>query len=277
MEGDFCKACPSKFYSITNILQSIDWPKRNEVNTSVPEKILIIDDDQLLLKLIQQTLEQDNYLVKTASHGKEGLELVPKERPDLIILDVMMPDISGWEICERIRKNSMVPIVMLTARGTQNDIVRGLQSGADDYLVKPFHQAELLARVSAVLRRVKGSPTSEATPLSFGDGELVVYPADHRVTRENEDLTLTPTEFNLLLFMARRAGRILSTEVIFDNVWSYDTDANVESVKWYVWRLRKKIEGNPSKPKFIVTERGVGYRFAPSFAQDQETPEPKSA
>ena len=232
----------------------------------MPEKILVIDDDPLLLTIIQQSLEKDNYSIKTAPNGQEGLDSMEKFKPDLIILDVMMPGVSGWEICERIRRRSTVPIIMLTARGSQSDIVRGLQSGADDYLVKPFHQAELLARVSAVLRRVRSAPAAESDPLTFGEGELVIDPTDHRVTRDNEEINLTPTEFNLLLFMANRAGRILSTEVIFDNVWSYDTEANVESVKWYVWRLRKKIEANPSKPKFIITERGVGYRFAPGYA-----------
>lgn len=232
------------------------------------EKILVIDDDPLLLTLIQQSLEQDNYTVTTAQGGEVGLEMVDEFKPDLIILDVMMPDMSGWEICEHIRKTSMVPIIMLTARGSQSDIVRGLQAGADDYLVKPFHQAELLARVTAVLRRVKSTPPSSTGPLMFGDGDLVINPTDHKVTRGDNEISLTPTEFNLLLFMAHRAGRILSTEVIFDNVWSYDTDANVESVKWYVWRLRKKLEENPSKPKYIITERGVGYRFAPGYTKD---------
>jgi DNA-binding response OmpR family regulator len=231
----------------------------------VPEKILVIDDDPLLLTLIQQSLERDNYTIRTAENGHAGLEVMEKIKPDLIILDVMMPNLSGWELCDRIRKTSTVPIIMLTARGSHSDIVRGLQAGADDYLVKPFHQAELLARVSAVLRRVRANPVSSSEPLSFGDGELIIDPGDHKVTQNNEEVELTPTEFNLLLFMAHRPGRILSTEVIFDNVWSYDTEANVESVKWYVWRLRKKIEANPSKPKYIVTERGVGYRFAPGY------------
>jgi DNA-binding response OmpR family regulator len=232
----------------------------------VPEKILVIDDDPLLLTLIQQSLERDNYTIRTAENGHAGLEVMEKIKPDLIILDVMMPNLSGWELCDRIRKTSTVPIIMLTARGSHSDIVRGLQAGADDYLVKPFHQAELLARVSAVLRRVRANPVSSSEPLSFGDGELIIDPGDHKVTQNNEEVELTPTEFNLLLFMAHRPGRILSTEVIFDNVWSYDTEANVESVKWYVWRLRKKIEANPSKPKYIVTERGVGYRFAPGYS-----------
>ncbi|MDX1521887.1 MAG: response regulator transcription factor [Anaerolineae bacterium] len=233
----------------------------------MPEKILVIDDDPLLLTLIQQSLQKDNYSIKTAPNGPEGLEVMEKFKPDLVILDIMMPGVSGWEICDEIRRTSTVPIIMLTARGSQTDIVRGLQSGADDYLVKPFHQAELLARVSAVLRRVRTTPASATERMNFGEGELVIDPADHRVTRHDEEIELTPTEFNLLIFMANRAGRILSTEVIFDNVWSYDTEANLESVKWYVWRLRKKIEENPSRPKFIITERGVGYRFAPGLNQ----------
>ena len=235
----------------------------------MPEKILVVDDDPLLLTLIQQSLEKDSYTVRTAPNGKEALQMMEKVKPDLVILDIMMPEVSGWEICDRIRRTSTVPIIMLTARGSQSDIVRGLQAGADDYLVKPFHQAELLARVSAVLRRVKSAPASTTDPLHFGNGELVIDPSDHRVLKNEEEVTLTPTEFNLLLFMAHRPGRILSTDVIFDNVWSYDTEANVESVKWYVWRLRKKIEENPSKPKFIITERGVGYRFAPGFTETQ--------
>jgi two-component system, OmpR family, KDP operon response regulator KdpE len=190
-------------------------------------------------------------------------------KPHLVILDIMMPHLNGWEICDRIRKISTVPIIMLTARGSQADIVRGLRGGADDYLVKPFHPAELLARVSAVLRRANMPPPSENTPLRFGDGELTIDPVDRQVTRRGEMVDLTPTEFDLLLFMAGRAGRILSADFIFENVWSYDAEANIESVKWYVWRLRRKIEKNPSHPRYIITERGVGYRFVPNYGLGQ--------
>lgn len=233
------------------------------------EKILVIDDDPLLLQLIEASLKQDNYEVHVVSSGQEGLQLLNVLKPHLVILDIMMPHLNGWEICERIRKISTVPIIMLTARGSQADIVRGLRGGADDYLVKPFHPAELLARVSAVLRRANMPPPSENAPLRFGDGELTIDPVDRQVTRGGEMVDLTPTEFDLLLFMASRAGRILSADLIFENVWSYDAEANIEGVKWYVWRLRQKIEKNPSHPRYIITERGVGYRFVPNYGLSQ--------
>jgi two-component system KDP operon response regulator KdpE len=235
----------------------------------VAEKILVVDDDPTLLQLIQTSLKQDNYEAFIASNGEEGLRLLSELKPHLVILDIMMPHMDGWEFCNRVRKDSTVPIIMLTALGSQNDIVRGLRAGADDYLVKPFQREELLARVSAVLRRANMPPPSATAPLRFGDGELIIDPTDRQVTLNGQVLELTPTEFDLLLFMAHRAGRILSTEFIFENVWSYDSDANLESVKWYMWRLRKKIEKKPSNPKYIITERGVGYRFLPNYGQTQ--------
>ncbi len=239
------------------------------------EKILIIDDDRLLLQLIETSLRQDHYEVFAASNGQEGLRLLNEVKPHLVVLDIMMPNLDGWEICERIRKISTVPIIMLTARGSQADIVRGLRGGADDYLVKPFHPAELLARVSAVLRRANMPPPSADVPLRFGDGQLMIDPVDRTVRMNGGPVDLTPTEFDLLLFMANRAGRILSADLIFENVWSYDAEASIESVKWYVWRLRKKIEDNPSTPKYILTERGVGYRFVANYSPSHAQPELK--
>jgi DNA-binding response OmpR family regulator len=236
----------------------------------VPEKILVVDDDPALLEIIQSSLRQDSYEVTVAFNGEEGLRLLAESKPHLLILDIMMPSMDGWELCSRVRKISTIPIIMLTALGSQEDIVRGLRAGADDYLVKPFQRNELLARVSAVLRRANMPPPSAKAPLRFGDGELIIDPADRQVTVNGTPLELTPTEFDLLLFMAHRAGRILSTEFIFENVWSYDSDANLESVKWYMWRLRKKIEKKPSSPKYIITERGVGYRFIPNYGQSQK-------
>lgn len=234
------------------------------------EKILVVDDDPTLVQLIETSLRQDNYEIIIASNGEDGLRLLSELKPHLMVLDIMMPAMDGWEICNRVRKVSTVPIIMLTALGSQEDIVRGLRAGADDYLVKPFQKDELLARVSAVLRRANMPPPSAKAPLRFGDGELVIDPADRQVTLNGQEIDLTPTEFDLLLFMAHRAGRILSTEFIFENVWSYDSDANLESVKWYMWRLRKKIEKKPSNPKYIITERGVGYRFIPNYGQLQK-------
>lgn len=231
----------------------------------MPERILAVDDDPLLLQLIDQTLEKGGYEVILASHGQEGLQLLAERKPHLIILDIMLPHVDGWEICRRIRKVSTIPIIMLTARGARSDVVQGLEAGADDYLVKPFYPEELLARVSAVLRRVAMPPPAQKAPLRFGNGSLVIDPTERLVTVDGETIDLTRTEFDLLLFMAYRPGRILTTEIIFENVWSYDADANLESVKWYVWRLRKKIEKDSSNPQYIITERGVGYRFVPNY------------
>ena len=235
------------------------------------EKLLVIDDDPFLLQLIEKSLSKDNYEVIVASNGQEGLRLLSETNPHLVILDIMMPSLNGWEVCSRIRKMSTVPIIMLTALGTQDDIVRGLRVGADDYLVKPFHPDELSARVTAVLRRVTMPPPPEKAPLRFGEGELMIDPIKRQVTLNGVEIDLTRTEFDLLLFMAYRPGRVLTTEVIFENVWSYDAEASIENVKWYVWRLRKKIEKDSRSPKYIVTERGVGYRFVPHFGLDNKT------
>ena len=233
------------------------------------ERILVVDDDPLLLQFMKESLKYDDYEVNLAPNGTEGLRLLKEKKPHLVILDIMLPDMDGWEVCRRIRKVSTVPIIMLTALGSRADIVRGLQAGADDYLVKPFHKDELLARASAVLRRVNMPRPSASAPLRFGSGQLVIDPSDRQVAVDGENVVLTRTEYELLLFMAHRAGRILSTELIFENVWSYDTEANIESVKWYVWRLRKKIEENPSKPQYIITERGIGYRFVPNYGMSR--------
>jgi two-component system KDP operon response regulator KdpE len=229
----------------------------------VTERILAIDDDYLLLQLIQRSLESAGYEVTIALNGESGLQQLRKTSPHLVILDVMMPQMDGWEICRRIRDLSTVPVIMLTALGSHQDIVKGLKMGADDYLVKPFHPEELQARVEAVLRRMRmPPPPSDTSPLRFGGGDLIIDPANHQVMARSEVVDLTPTEYDLLLFMAKRAGRILSTDIIFDNVWPYDADASPDSVKWYIWRLRNKIEEDPRNPRYILTERGIGYRFA---------------
>jgi two-component system KDP operon response regulator KdpE len=229
----------------------------------VAERILAIDDDQLLLQLIQRSLESGGYEVSIACDGQSGLQQFHEFQPHLVILDVMMPHMDGWETCRRVREVSTVPIIMLTALGSHQDIVKGLNMGADDYLVKPFHPEELQARVEAVLRRLRmPPPASDSSPLRFGGGALIIDPANRQVMANSEAIDLTPTEYDLLLFMAKRAGRILSTDIIFDNVWPYDADASPDSVKWYIWRLRNKIESEPRKPRYILTERGIGYRFA---------------
>jgi len=229
----------------------------------VSEKILAIDDDHLLLQLIQRSLESAGYEVAIAFDGQGGLQQFRESQPHLVVLDVMMRHMDGWETCRRIREVSTVPIIMLTALGSHQDIVKALKMGADDYLVKPINPEELLARVAAVLRRLRmAPPSSDAAPLRFGGGDLIIDPAHRQVMAHTEVVHLTPTEYDLLLFMAKRAGRILSTDAIFGNVWSYHTDASPDSVKWYIWRLRNKIENDPRNPRYILTERGIGYMFA---------------
>jgi len=236
----------------------------------VREKILVVDDDPFLLELIKKTLEMNSYQATVAADGEEGLKLLDEIKPHLVILDIMMPTLNGWEICRRIRKVSTLPIIILTALGSEADIVRGLQAGADDYLVKPFLKDELLARVLAVLRRTYMPRPSPTTPLRFGNGELIIDPVERRTLVNGIDADLTPTEFELLFFMAHRPGQILNSEYIFQNIWPSDTETNIENVKWYVWRLRKKIEQTPSDPKYIITERGVGYRFIPHYTSQTD-------
>jgi DNA-binding response OmpR family regulator len=229
----------------------------------VAERILAIDDDTLVVRLIQHSLEKLGYEVVTALDGKSGIDLLHQKQPHLIILDLMMPYMDGWETCRSIRTFSKVPIIILSARGSQQDILKGLKMGADDYLVKPFYPEELQARIEAVLRRVR-MPTSDSNklPLRFGGSDLVIEPTNRQVFVRNQAIDMTPTEYDLLLYMARHADRVLPIEVIFENVWPYYADASLNSVKWYVWRLRRKIEDNPRNPKYILTEHGIGYRFA---------------
>ncbi|GIK40209.1 MAG: DNA-binding response regulator [Chloroflexota bacterium] len=227
------------------------------------EKILAIDDDDLVLKLIQHSLERLGYEIITAQDGTSGLQQFHEKKPHLVILDLMMPHLDGWETCRSIRTISKVPIIILSARGSQQDILKGLKMGADDYLVKPFYPEELQARIEAIFRRANiPIPESEKMPLRFGGSDLVIDPANRQVMVRNKIIDLTPTEYDLLLFMARRVDRVLPVDVIFENVWPYYAEASLNSVKWYVWRLRRKIEDNPRHPRYILTEHGIGYRFA---------------
>lgn len=227
------------------------------------EKILAIDDDELVLKLIQHSLERLGYEIVTAQDGTSGLQQFHEKKPHLVILDLMMPHLDGWETCRSIRAISKVPIIILSARGSQQDILKGLKMGADDYLVKPFYPEELQARIEAIFRRANiPIPESEKMPLRFGGSDLVIDPANRQVMVRNKIIDLTPTEYDLLLFMARRVDRVLPIDVIFENVWPYYAEASLNSVKWYIWRLRRKIEDNPRHPRYILTEHGIGYRFA---------------
>jgi DNA-binding response OmpR family regulator len=228
----------------------------------MPEKILVIDDDEKLLKLITLALEAKGYSVFTAMNGEEGETLFHQSAPDLVILDVMMPGLKGWEVCHRIRQVSSVPIIFLTALGQTEHLVHGLQTGADDYVAKPVKIAELTARVTALLRRAR-MPHEQPEVLRFRDGTLIINRTEQKVFAQGLEISLSPTEYNLLLFMVERAGRILPAELLFDAIWGIRSETRLESVKWHIWRLRQKIETDPQNPQFILTERGKGYRFSP--------------
>ncbi|MFQ6058485.1 MAG: response regulator transcription factor [Anaerolineae bacterium] len=224
-------------------------------------KLLIIDDDPKLVEGLGLYLRTLGYEVISAPDGRSGLQQFYGQRPDLVILDLMMPRMDGWEVCQRIREVSDAPIIMLTARGQQMDRVMGLKMGADDYVSKPFDLKELEARVEAVLRRTRlSSPAMEG--VRYVDGRLVIDPGQQVVLRDGEPLNLTPKERRLLFYLAAHAGQTLSVRQILRGVWGPQYEDATDSVKFYIWRLRQKIEDNPKDPHYILTEWGLGYRFA---------------
>jgi len=225
------------------------------------EKILIVEDDPPTTRMLGDALSDANYQVVVARHGLEGLRRFYSERPDLVILDVMMPKLDGWEICRRIREFSYIPIIMLTAKGAEADRVRGLEYGADDYLVKPFSMRELKARVRAVLRRVHMPPLRDSV-VSIDGGKLTINLTRREAMVRGERVSLTPTEYRLLAYLARNAGRTLPHDAILQNVWGYGYSGATGNLKLYIWYLRRKVEEDPSHPQYIVTERGIGYRLA---------------
>jgi two-component system KDP operon response regulator KdpE len=224
------------------------------------DKILVIDDDATLLDLLRQSLGKAGYEVVTATNGLAGLQKMYEERPDLIILDVMMPRMDGWETCRRIREISQVPIIMLTAKDEEADKIRGFKYGVDDYVTKPFSFAELTARVGAVLHRTRQQPPRQE-PAVYRIDNLVIDLENRRVTKDGKPLELTPTEYRLLATLVENAGRVLSHEQLLTNVWGPEYVDDTGYVKRYIWYLRQKLEDDPSHPRYIITERGFGYRF----------------
>lgn len=228
----------------------------------MPNKILIVDDDPMLSELIGYNLESEGYTIVRAQDGREGLQKFEAEQPDLVILDVSMPKLNGWEVCERIRAVSDTPVMMLTAQGREEDIVRGLDLGADDYLTKPFQVRVLLARIRAALRRAHLSPEPEPK-VTYADDYLVVNLADRRVIVDGEITKLTPTEFKLLAFLVENRGRILTFRQILENVWGFEYIDDIDYLRVYIWHLRKKIERDSKNPVYLLNELSTGYRFAP--------------
>jgi DNA-binding response OmpR family regulator len=224
-------------------------------------KVLVVDDDPALLPLIEHTFAREGYQVHTASDGKEALRVFFAHRPDLVVLDIMMPRMDGWETCRRIREVSDAPIIMLTARGQDEDIVRGLEYGADDYLTKPFSIKVLLAHARAVLRRAALPPTDAEGPTTYADDYLTVDLKERRVSVQGEVVKLTPTEYSLLAYLVQNAGHVLTFSQLLETVWGWEYQDDVHYVRVYVWHLRQKLEKDPKNPQYIQTELGVGYRF----------------
>lgn len=235
------------------------FPYLSGERSSLPDqKILLIDDDPTLLDLLGEHASSAGYQVFQASNGRDGLEMQQQHKPDLVVLDVMMPTMDGWEVCERIRKNSATPIILLTAKNEEFDKLRGFRLGVDDYMTKPFSFAELLARVGAVLSRAKQSGASESV---VGSGELSIDFDQRQVSRAGKVIELTPTEYRLLRVLTRNANRAVPVEKLLVEVWGPEYATENEHVKHFIWSLRKKIELDPGAPQHILTVRGFGYRF----------------
>lgn len=231
------------------------------------EKVLVVEDEPTLVETLAYNLNRQGYTVVTATDGHAALAVARREQPDLIVLDLMLPGLDGFEVCRILRQEMNVPILMLTARTDEVDRVVGLEMGADDYLTKPFSMRELLARVKALLRRVRlmreeaataSAPTS-ADRIEVGD--LTIDLARRELTREGQLIHLKPKEYDLLVFLVRHAGIVLSRDLILERVWGWDFDGDSRTVDVHVRWLREKIEPDPAHPTRIVTVRGVGYRF----------------
>ncbi len=225
------------------------------------ETILIIEDDPLQADVVRLLLEQDGFVAIIAQDGSEGLRKLYEIQPDLVILDLMLPQLDGWEVCRRIRELSTVPVIIMTSRRSDEEKIRGLRIGADDYIIKPFNPQELGARVHAVLRRTRLPPPTKSSIMRFSGGDLIVDPKSPTIIRDGTPIELTPTEHRILMYLAEHPGRVVSVEDIFTAVWGFETEVNLNNVKWYIWRLRQKLEGDAEQSRFIFTERGVGYRF----------------
>ena len=228
--------------------------------------VLVVDDDRKIVELVQLYLEKDGYRVLIAHDGLQALELARRKRPDLIVLDLLLPDLDGLDVCRILQAESKIPIIMLTARTTEDDRLTGLDIGADDYITKPFSPRELMARVRAVLRRTNDRVAAGAPEMRFGD--LVIDRRGHEVRVEDQVVDLTPTEFRLLEAMAEQPGRTFSRLDLLDRVFGYDFEGFERNVDVHVKNLRKKIEPNPRRPSFIQTVYGVGYKLSGEWGDD---------
>jgi len=224
--------------------------------------ILIVDDDHELGEMLAVALEDEGYRVALATSGREGLRQFYALKPALVVLDIMMPHLDGWEVCRRIRELSDTPILVLSARVAEDDVTRGLYLGADDYVTKPFHISEFLARVKAVLRRSGEAQDAHTHAVLMVNGHLTIDFQKRRVIVDGRPVsTLSPIELKLLSVLAAHSGEVVPSEVLIERVWGDVKSRNEGHLKTYIHYLRKKIEKDPKSPKYILTERGLGYRF----------------
>lgn len=234
------------------------------MNTTAPDanaraRVLVVDDDASLSEMLSLVLRQEGFDSRMVSRGDLAMAAFREYRPDVVLLDLMLPGLDGLDVCTAIRAESGVPIVMLTARSDTGDVVLGLESGADDYVVKPFKPKELVARIRARVRRLDVPETENITV-----GDLVIDVAGHQVARGDETINLTPLEFDLLVCLARKPWQVFSRETLLEQVWGYRHAADTRLVNVHVQRLRSKVEHDPENPEIVLTVRGVGYRAGKS-------------
>jgi DNA-binding response OmpR family regulator len=232
-------------------------------------RILVVDDEERMVRFIRLNLEHDGFLVSEALNGKQALERLRDKTPDLILLDVMMPDLDGFEVLKMIREINSVPVIMLTAKGEEDDRVRGLELGADDYITKPFSPREMVSRVKAVLRRTEGVSGSMHGLIEV-DERLKIDFDRREIWLEGKLVKLRPTEYRLLYHLVQNAGWVVSHDQLLSKVWGYEYRDEPHYVRLYINYLRQKLEKDPSNPKYILTERGVGYRFVDFRRQQKE-------
>jgi DNA-binding response OmpR family regulator len=232
-------------------------------------RILVVDDEERMVRFIRLNLEHDGFQVSEAFNGKEAIQKIRDVTPDLILLDVMMPDLDGFEVLETVREVSNVPVIMLTAKGEEDDRVRGLELGADDYVTKPFSPRELVSRVKAVLRRTESSSGSMHGLIEVDDRLKIDF--DRReIWLEGKLVKLRPTEYRMLYHLVQNAGWVVTHDQLLTKVWGYEYRDEPHYVRLYINYLRQKLEADPSNPKYILTERGVGYRFVDFRRENKE-------
>jgi len=229
---------------------------------NAPQKILVVDDEIKIVEAVKSYLENNGYSVLEAYNGKEALDKFEKENPALVILDLMLPDITGEEICKALRKKSRVPIIMLTAKVEEEDILEGLKIGADDYVTKPFSPKQLVARVEAVLRRTDYTLVPLSGIISFNDDELVIDTLKYEVKRNGKVINLTPNEYKLLITMVKYPDKTFTREELICMALGEDFDGYDRTIDTHIKNIRQKIESDPRNPKYIITVHGVGYRFS---------------